>query len=73
MNAATYRYVSDGHPAIERVSLSIRLGERVAIVGPSGAGKSTLLQVLLSFIQPQEGSVATSDIPPVGAAVAAWQ
>ena len=41
--------------AIDRLSLSVRAGETVAIVGPSGAGKSTLLQLAERFYDPQSG------------------
>ena len=43
--------------ALERFSLTIARGERVALVGPSGAGKSTVFALLLRFYDPQEGAV----------------
>jgi iron complex transport system ATP-binding protein len=38
-------------------SLSLRAGERLALVGPNGAGKSTLLRVLTGVLEPRRGSV----------------
>ena len=37
--------------------LTIRAGERVALVGPNGAGKSTLLRLLAGFVRPTAGQV----------------
>ncbi|MGI5157070.1 thiol reductant ABC exporter subunit CydD [Microbispora sp. CA-102843] len=53
----TVRYPGREETALDRVSLVIEPGERVAIVGPSGAGKSTLLHLLLGFVTPSEGRV----------------
>src|SRR5271155_907358 len=41
----------------EDVSLSINLGERIALVGPNGAGKSTLFSIMLGTTEPDSGSV----------------
>jgi ABC-type multidrug transport system fused ATPase/permease subunit len=37
--------------------LSVRGGERLALVGPSGAGKSTVAQLLFRFYDPTKGRV----------------
>jgi ATP-binding cassette subfamily B protein len=49
--------------AVDGVSLSVRAGEKVAIVGPSGAGKSTLFHLLLRFYDPASGTISFDDVP----------
>ncbi len=48
---------------VDGVSLSVRPGEKVAIVGPSGAGKSTLFHLLLRFYDPASGAIALDGVP----------
>jgi ATP-binding cassette, subfamily B, bacterial len=49
--------------AVDGVSLSVRSGEKVAIVGPSGAGKSTLFHLLLRFYDPKTGTISLDGVP----------
>jgi ATP-binding cassette subfamily B protein len=49
--------------AIDNVSLSVKAGEKVAIVGPSGAGKSTLFHLLLRFYDPARGTISLDGVP----------
>ena len=49
--------------AVDGVSLSVRAGEKVAIVGPSGAGKSTLFHLLLRFYDPLSGTISFDGVP----------
>jgi ATP-binding cassette subfamily B protein len=48
---------------IDGVSMSVKAGEKVAIVGPSGAGKSTLFHLLLRFYDPASGTIALDGVP----------
>ncbi|MER6256344.1 ATP-binding cassette domain-containing protein, partial [Streptomyces sp. NPDC001584] len=74
----------DTRVVLDRVSCTVRPGERVGVVGDNGSGKSTLLRLLAGRERPDRGEVAvtapgglgylaqTLDLPPtarVGEAV----
>lgn len=46
-----------GRPVLHDVHLTLRAGERVALVGPSGAGKTTLAKLIAGVHRPTSGSV----------------
>ncbi len=50
-------------PVLNGVSLTIRPGEKVALVGASGGGKSTLVQVILGLYPPTSGTVSFDNVP----------
>lgn len=51
------RYPDQPRRALERLSLRLDPGERVALLGPSGAGKTTVVNLLLRFLDPDDGRV----------------
>ncbi|MFY1619283.1 thiol reductant ABC exporter subunit CydC [Micromonospora sp. WMMD736] len=55
------RYRAGAAPALDRVSLDLPAGRRIAVVGPSGAGKSTLAAVLTGAVRPTAGHVTLAD------------
>ena len=61
MNDVRYAY-RPGFDVLNGLSLTIRPGERLAIVGPSGAGKSTIGRLLAGIDAPGSGSVMVGDV-----------
>jgi len=47
----------EGHALLEGFDLSVRPGERIALVGPNGSGKSTLVELLGGLREPHQGRI----------------
>jgi thiol reductant ABC exporter CydC subunit len=57
LERVTARYRGGERPALVGVDLRLDPGRRIALVGPSGAGKTTVTNLLLRFLDPEEGRV----------------
>ena len=52
-----FTYVPD-KKLIENLNLSVKSGQRIAIVGPTGCGKTTLINLLMRFYDVDSGSIS---------------
>ncbi|MBD5396114.1 MAG: ABC transporter ATP-binding protein [Lachnospiraceae bacterium] len=57
----SFRYPGAEKDTLSHINLTIRPGEKLAIVGPNGAGKTTLIKLICGFLNPTEGKVLLND------------
>lgn len=57
IDKVTLRYPNEERDAVRDVSISIKAGEKVALLGRIGCGKSSLNKLILGFYQPTAGAV----------------
>ncbi|GAA4039112.1 ABC transporter ATP-binding protein [Sphingomonas rosea] len=69
----SFAYQGRAQPVLEGVSLTIRKGERVALVGRSGSGKSTLADLVMGLLAPDRGRLLVDGVALGGGNIEAWQ
>src|SRR5690606_5149026 len=60
VDALTLQEITAGYQSsvvLKSISLSVPVGQNIAIVGPNGAGKSTLLKAISGLVSVKEGSI----------------
>ncbi|MGI5215044.1 ABC transporter ATP-binding protein [Plantactinospora sp. CA-290183] len=77
LDEVSLNYPDTEEPAVDRVSMTVRRGEVIALVGENGSGKTTLAKLLAGLYRPTAGTirwdgvdVATLDAASVGSNVA---
>ncbi|MGF1757344.1 cysteine/glutathione ABC transporter ATP-binding protein/permease CydC [Photobacterium sagamiensis] len=58
----SYTYYGSDQPVLSNVSVSLKQGEKLALLGRTGCGKSTLLQLLTRNWDPQQGQIRIDDV-----------
>ena len=58
----SFRYPGTDRDVIRHMDLTLRPGEKVAVVGLNGAGKTTLVKLLCGFYDPDEGRVLLNGV-----------
>jgi ATP-binding cassette subfamily C protein CydC len=67
----TFSYPEQQSPSLVDINLSIKAGEKVAIIGASGAGKSTLVNLLMGFWPTGLALSSTHDLSAANLSVSA--
>ena len=62
VDGVTFSYAGATNPALNNVSITVGVGEKLALVGPTGAGKSTLAKLMARLYDPQSGVVSYGGI-----------
>jgi ATP-binding cassette, subfamily B, bacterial len=58
----SFKYSTGTRTALEDISLTIRPGQKIALVGQNGSGKTTLIKLLCRLYDPTEGRITVDGV-----------
>ncbi len=68
-----YRYPGSNADALKNVSLTLKRGDKIAVLGSSGSGKSTLLDIVQGLLIPSSGYVMVDGLVVCGKTLGAFR
>jgi ATP-binding cassette subfamily B protein/ATP-binding cassette subfamily C protein len=68
----TFKYMT-GNEIINRISVEVKKGEKVALTGESGGGKSTLIDIIIGIHKPVSGNIFIDDTILTGKNIRSWR
>ena len=72
LDKVSFTYPGSERPALSDISITLRPGERIALVGENGAGKTTLAKILMGLYEPTSGRIAVDGVDLNEIALADW-
>ena len=73
LSGVSYAYPGRGQAAVSGLTLTLPAGSRTALVGRSGSGKSTLVDLLLRFMDPDDGMILANGVWISGLPAVSWR
>jgi len=68
----SYTYPGAAEPALDRLTCTFPAGKTTAVTGPNGSGKSTMINLLLRFMEPEDGAVTVGETPISSISMNGW-
>lgn len=63
LKGVSYTYPSAKEPTLKDINLTIKQGEKLALIGLNGAGKTTLVKLICGFYHPTKGEIYVNGKP----------
>ena len=63
LRGLSFTYPGSERPVLSNINLTVKPGEKLALLGLNGAGKTTLVKLICGFYHPTEGQILINDIP----------